>query len=168
MNIIKWISGFLCKMSYAYTSLTEQNYLANTFSNSDNSEQPLANSPIAEPPPRHQAAIWVTYINPKPQRVPKEQQSKARALLRLQCSFCLNALGLQSKHPVHLQTRFWHHDRPEHSLCSNWITESKLLDSNLNWTHSSVTNLNSSQFRLYWLRSFQMTLLNTIFKWTQK
>lgn len=66
-------------MSYAYTSLTEQNYLANTFSNSDNSEQLLANSPIAEPPPRHQAAIWVTYINPKPQRAPKEQQSKARS-----------------------------------------------------------------------------------------
>lgn len=141
-------SGFLCKISYAYISLTEQNYLANTFSNS---EQPLANSPTAEPPPRHQADIWVTYINPKPQRVPKNSSPKQGALLRLQCLFCLNALGFKSKYPVHLQTKFWHHDRPEHSLRSNWttesklldskssVTESKLLDSNLNWTHSSVT-----------------------------
>ena len=43
MNIIKWISGFLWKMSYAYTSLTEKNYLANIFSNS---EQPLAKTAL--------------------------------------------------------------------------------------------------------------------------
>lgn len=45
MNIIKWISGFLWKMSYAYTSLTEKNYLANIFSNS---EQPLAKTALQQ------------------------------------------------------------------------------------------------------------------------